>query len=182
MRRLTSRVPRRTIARVCAFATLGALAGAACDASDEGVSERTRARAVGSTDSGAVAVTSAGCAIVGEADVEEALGFEVVLNDNSTGNCLITPADGSPAAPVLDIRREDRTSAFDYFAAQPDATPVSGLGDRAVWATVNQTTGSLVVITGESALVVSIARADGLDARERRQAEALARRVMGTRR
>lgn len=125
--------------------------------------------------------TRDGCAVITEAEVEEALGFDVVMNDNATGNCLVTPADGSPSAPSVDFRLEPRVSAYDYFAARPDAEPVPGLGDRAVWATMNETTGNLVVVLGGGTVTVAIARADGLDARARSQAEALATAIVAKR-
>lgn len=124
--------------------------------------------------------TGAGCALLTEEQVEEALGFGVVMNDNTTGNCLVTPDDGSPSGPAVDFRIEDRAAAYDYFAAQPDAEPIPDLGDRAVWSTLNEMTGNLAVVLGERAVVVAIARADGLDARARRQAEALARAIVRT--
>lgn len=139
----------------------------------------------GATERGALAPDGApmapGCTLLAEERVEEALGFDVVMNDNSTGNCLVTPADGSPSAPAVDFRIEDRVAAYDYFAAQPDAEPIEGLGDRAVWSTLNEMTGNLAVVLGDSAVVVAIARADGLDARARRQAEALARAIVSAR-
>lgn len=162
--------------RLRALALTAGVLGA-CDAGDD-AAERTRARVVPAAESATVAAPNAGCAIATEPEVEDALGFDVVMNDNATGNCVITPADGSPAAPALDIRREHRTSAYDYFAAQPDASSVPGLGDRAVWATLNEMTGTIVVVTGDSALTIAIARADGLDPRARRQAEALARLII----
>lgn len=123
---------------------------------------------------------NAGCAIVDEAAVEQAVGFDVVMNDNTTGNCVLTPANGDPAAPAFDFRVEPRVTAFDYFAAQPDATPIRGLGDRAVWATLNEMTGYVVVVSGNSAVVAAVARADGLVPASRQQAEALARLLLGT--
>ena len=117
----------------------------------------------------------AGCAIVDERTVEQAVGFDVVMNDNSTGNCVLTPASGDPAAPAFDFRIEPRVTAFDYFSAQPDATPIPGLGDRAVWATLNEMTGYVVVVSGSRAVVTAVAKADGLVPASRRQAEALAR-------
>lgn len=120
-------------------------------------------------------LASNGCAIVAEGDIEQAVGFDVVLNDNATDNCIATPADGSASAPTVDFRIEPRTNAFDYFSAQPDASPVLALGDRAVWATLNETTGFLVVVTGTRAVVVGIGKADGVNDHSRRQAEAVAR-------
>lgn len=122
--------------------------------------------------------TGAGCALLTEEEVEEALGFGVVMNDNTTGNCLVTPDDGSPSGPAVDFRIEDRATAYDYFAAQPDAEPIPDLGDRAVWSTLNEMTGNVVAVVGGRAVVVAIARADGLDERARQQAVALAHEIV----
>jgi hypothetical protein len=165
-----------------------ALALSACDAGDESGRESTREAPAApqgedTVRSAAPAVRSigAGCAILTEQEVEAALGFDVVMNDNATGNCLVTAADGSPSAPAVDFRIEDRTSAYDYFSRQPDATAIAGLGERAVWATMNEMTGNVVVVLGGAVVNVAIARADGLDARARSQAEALARTIVAKR-
>ena len=118
------------------------------------------------------------CALVEEAAVEQAVGFDVVMNGNSTGNCVLTPASGEPAAPAFDFRVEPRVTAFDYFSAQPDATAIPGVGDRAVWATVNEMTGYVVIVDGGRAIVAAVAKADGLEPVSRRQTEALARVVL----
>lgn len=120
----------------------------------------------------------AGCAIVEEGAVERIVGFDVVMNDNTTGNCVLTPANGDPAAPAFDFRIEPRVTAFDYFSGQPDASPIQGLGDRAVWATLNEMTGYVVIVQGSRAIVTAVAKADGLAPGSRGQAEALARLVL----
>ena len=124
--------------------------------------------------------TGDGCAIVDEAAVEQAVGFDVVMNDNTTGNCVLTPANGDPSAPAFDFRVEPRVSAFDYFSAQSDATPIDGLGDRAVWATLNEMSGYVVIVSGNRAIVTAVAKADGLVPSSRQQAEALARLVLAS--
>jgi hypothetical protein len=120
----------------------------------------------------------AGCAIVDEAALEQAVGYDVVMNDNRTGNCIATPESGAASAATVDFRIEPRTSAFDYFSGQPDATPLANLGDRAVWATLSETTGYVVTVIGSRAIVVGVARADGVNAQARRQAEAVARLLL----
>ena len=176
--------------RAAALPLLLTLALLACDNGDESGSETARVAReapAGTGEEGEAPApagprsTSDGCAILTEAEVEEALGFDVVMNDNATGNCLVTPADGSPSAPAVDFRLEPRTAAFDYFAAQPDATPIAGLGERAIWATLNEMTGNVVVVLDGGTVNVAIARADGLDDRSRRQAEALARTIVAKR-
>ena len=165
-----------------------ALAFAACDAGPR--ETRESARGI-EPDTGALAsldatpgvpndpsATGRACGLLTERQVEEALGFEVARNDNASGGCLVTADDGSPAAPTLDYRIEERTTAYDYFAAQPDADAVAGLGERAVWATMNDMTGQLAVITHGRAVVVAVSRADGLDTADRRQAEAIARAIL----
>jgi len=127
---------------------------------------------------GRSAPAASACSLADERRLERALGFDVAMNDNTTGSCVVTPADGSPGRPALDFRIEERTTAYDYFSAQADATPIEGLGERAVWATVNELTGNLVVVTGGRAIVVAIAEADGLTADSRRSAEAVARLLL----
>ncbi len=158
------------------------LAAGGCDAGEESRGESARVPAApdsGAVGAGATGPMVAGCSIVPEAELEAALGFAVLMNDNAGGSCVITAESGSPGAPALDVRREDRTTAFDYFSAQADATPIEGLGDRAVWATLNEMTGSLVVVTRDSAVTIAIARADGLTPDDRRLAEAVGRLVVG---
>lgn len=121
------------------------------------------------------ASTEAGCAVLPADLLGRTLGYAVALNDNATGNCLVTAADGAPAAPAIDFRIESRTGAFDYFSGQPDAAPIPGLGDRALWATLTETTGTVVALVGTRTVVVSIAQADGVGANARRRAEAVAR-------
>ena len=121
---------------------------------------------------------SAGCAILEETALEQALGHDVVMNDNTTGNCVATPASGVAGAPTIDFRIEPRVSAYDYFSAQPDAEAIPNLGERSVWATLNETTGYVVTVTGGRSIVVAIARADGVTAESRRQAEAVARLLL----
>lgn len=171
--------------RTCigAVVMLGLSAVAACDAPSDGA--RTGTDAGADTSSAADSTVAANnptagstCAMVDEGAAERAVGFDVVMNDNTTGNCVLTPASGDPAAPAFDFRVEPRVSAFDYFSAQADATPIRGLGDRAVWATLNDMTGYVVVVDGSRAIVTAIAKADGLVPASRRQAEALARLVL----
>lgn len=162
---------------------LGLCAVAACDAPSDEARTGTGAGAdtgqvADATVAGTVPTTGAACAMVEEAAAEHAVGFDVVMNDNTTGNCVLTPANGDPAAPAFDFRVEPRVSAFDYFSAQADAAPIRGLGDRAVWATLNDMTGYVVVVDGSRAIVTAIAKADGLVPASRRQAEALARLVL----
>jgi hypothetical protein len=120
----------------------------------------------------------AGCAVLDETALEGAIGYDLVMNDNTTGNCVATPASGAASLATFDFRIEPRTSAFDYFSAQPDATPIANLGDRAVWATLNETTGYVVAVTGSRAIVVGVGKADGVNAQSRRQAEAVARLLL----
>lgn len=119
-----------------------------------------------------------GCTALDEAALEQAIGFDVVMNDNATGNCVATPASGDASAPTVDFRIEPRTNAFDYFSAQPDASPVANLGERAVWATLNETTGYVVTVSNGRSIVVGVGRADGVNAQSRRQAEAIARLLL----
>ena len=92
--------------------------------------------------------------------------------------CSESPADGSATAPTVDFRIEPRAAAFDYYSAQAGATAVEGLGERAVWATVNETTGTLVVVTGARSIVVGIGKADGVSGESRTQAESVARLIL----
>ena len=161
------------------YAPLLALLLGACDAGAPGAD--APADSIGAIDSTAAAVptsSSSGCARLPEALLERAVGFDVVMNDNSTGNCIATPASGAPADPTVDFRIEPRTAAYDYFSAQPDAEPVADLGDRAVWATLNETTGYVVAVRGGGSIIVGVARVDGIDAESRRIAEAVARTLI----
>ena len=144
----------------------------ACDGSEE-------PRATSPADSAVeISVPASRCPLVAEAALEQAVGFDVVVNRSAGGNCIATPADGAVSAPTIDFRIEPRTAAFDYYSAQADATPIAGLGDRAVWSTVNETTGYVVAITGTSAVVVGIGKADGVNQHSRRQAESVARLLL----
>ena len=174
----------RNVRRTAAYAAMTLVFLAACDGGDD---EDVRAAADSTGDPAAASTTitaggsGSGCALVDEAALEQAVGFDVTMNDNSTGNCLATAASGAVTAPTIDFRSEPRTAAFDYFSAQPDATPVENLGDRAVWATLNETTGYVVAVSGDRSIVVGIGAADGVTADSRRQAEAVARLLLTTR-
>jgi hypothetical protein len=172
---------------VATVGLLGLCALGACDAGDEGADEGAASpntvnfERMGEDPDTTVAgppTATAGCAIVDQAAVEQAVGFDVVMNDNTTGNCVLTPANGDSTAPAFDFRIEPRVSAFDYFSGQPDATPIAGLGERAVWATMNDMTGYVVIVSGNRTVVTAVAQADGLSARSRQQAEALARLIL----
>ena len=167
---------------------------AGCDAGDgsgEGAPADTAANPFGiphDTDDHPDSIVAAGpisandgCAILTEAQLEEAVGFDVVMNDNTTGNCVATPASGAPTDPTVDFRIEPRTTAFDYFSAQADAAPIANLGERAVWATLNETTGYVVTVAGGRSIVVGVGKADGVNAQSRRQAEAVARLLLEAR-
>ena len=167
--------------------TLVALTLAACDAAPEPTrreAERTIAPDAdtdaenGSSSDPRPFSARAGCTLLTEQQVEQALNYDVVMNDDQGGHCLVTPASGASDAPAVDFKVESRVSAYDYFAAQPDAETIAGLGERAVWATINDMTGNVVAVVGGRAVVVAIARADGIDRESRQQAEALARALV----
>ena len=164
-----------------------ALAFAGCDDGPEptrGQSERTIApdaatQAESPSESDPRSASArAGCSLLTEQQVEQALGYDAVMNDDRSGHCLVTPASGTSDAPAVDFKVESRVAAYDYFAAQPDAEAIAGLGERAVWATINDMTGNVVAVVGGRAVVVAVARADGLDRESRQQAEALARALV----
>jgi hypothetical protein len=173
------------ILSVAALLPLALLLGA-CDAGDD--SAAMPADSIGSLENtddipdSAVVTTppgaNDGCAIIGQPALERAVGFEVVMNDNTTGNCVATPASGDASAPTVDFRIEPRTTAYDYFAAQPDATPIAALGERAIWATLNETTGYVVAVKQGRSYIVGVGEADGVTATSRRQAEAVARLLL----
>ena len=120
-----------------------------------------------------------GCTLVDEAALERAVGFDVVMNDNTTGNCVVTPASGDAGETTIDFRIEPRLTPYDYFAAQPDATPIAQLGERAIWATLNESTGYVVAVLHGRSIVVGVGEADGVDEQSRRRAEAVARLLLG---
>ena len=168
---------------------LGLCALAGCDATNDGADDGAspadtmtfeRMGADPDTTVAGPPSADAGCAVLDEAAVEQAIGFDVVMNDNTTGNCILTPANGDPAAPAFDFRIEPRVTAFDYFSGQPDAAPIPNLGDRAVWATLNEMTGYVVIVSGNRAVVTAVARADGLVPASRQQAERLARLLLAS--
>ena len=163
-----------------AFAAALLLAGCDGGRDDTGPPEESVATVDGAAtpDSGAAPV-GRGCALIEEAALEQAIGFDVVMNDNTTGNCVATPATGAPNDPTVDFRIEPRTAAFDYFSAQSDATPIEGLAERAVWATLNETTGYVVAVRAGRSIVVGIGDADGVDDASRERAEAVARLLIG---
>lgn len=174
---------------IAAVVVAGAIGTAACDAGSDrpGTAADSTGMVLQNTDDvpdSAAAqgpiTTGDGYAIVDEAAVEQAVGFDVVMNDNTTGNCVLTPASGDASAPAFDFRVEPRVSAFDYFSAQSDATPIDGLGDRAVWATLNEMTGYVVIVSGTRAIVTAVAKADGLVPSSRQQAERLARLILAS--
>ena len=158
----------------------------ACDAGED--APGTPGDSIGGLDSTAAAADSTiatapapatdGCRLIDEVALERAVGFDVVMNDNRTGNCVATPASGDAAATTVDFRVEPRLAAYDYFAAQSDATPVAGLGERAVWATLNETTGYVVAVRNDHSFVVGVGEADGVDAQSRALAEAVARLLL----
>ena len=182
----------RNLRLAASCAALLALIGTGCDANGGGdeMAADTAANPFGiphdtddTPDTTVVAgpiSASDGCTIVDEAALERAVGFDVVMNDNTTGNCVATPASGSAAQPTVDFRIEPRTSAYDYFSAQPDASPIANLGERAIWATLNETTGYVVAVRDGESIVVGVGKADGVNAQSRRQAEAVARLLLGS--
>lgn len=128
------------------------------------------------------AAAVSGCGFITETEASTALGQPSRYRRGaaSAQSCTIEPMSGDAFHGVTVSYRIIRgnTAQYDFFAAQKQSQPVTGLGDRALWLPAGATRGNLVLVTGADVVSISISDFSGR-ADLRRRAVAFAGRVLG---
>jgi hypothetical protein len=121
------------------------------------------------------------CGYVTAAEASSALGQASgyrLESPGPTGHCVLVPVSGDAFhGATVDYEVSHGTTAYDFLAAQAQAQPLSGLGDKALWLSAGRFRGNLAVIKGSDVLSLTISDfRSGSDLRAR--ARALAEHVL----
>lgn len=88
-----------------------------------------------STSAGASAggAATGACALISAEEVAGVVGFTVAASANDEATCIYEVPDTGAIAALAQVARDGAVTTFGTFKGNPEATPVTGLGDEAVW-------------------------------------------------
>jgi hypothetical protein len=175
------------VSRGSAFAALLLLLLGCSSERDHGADRRGVAKTPPGEPAPGVSSRSDACGYITAAEASRVLGQSSQYRSpegapvGEGGHCILVPVSGDAFHGVsVDYqvsRGGSSTKVYDFFAAQKQARPVPGLGDRALWLAAGRTRGNLVVV--QDSAVVSIGITDfRVRSDLRSRARAVAERVL----
>ena len=111
--------------------TAASAAPAASPSSDAGPSAEPAASPTAAASAGGAATGA--CALISAEEVAGVLGFTVAASANDEATCIYEVPDTGAIAALAQVARDGAVTTFGTFKGNPEATPVTGLGDEAVW-------------------------------------------------
>jgi hypothetical protein len=112
--------------------TAAASAAPAASPSSGGGSSPEPAASASAGASAGGAATGA-CALISAQEVAGVVGFTVAASANDEATCIYEVPDTGAIAALAQVARDGAVTTFGTFKGNPEATPVTGLGDEAVW-------------------------------------------------
>ncbi len=101
------------------------------------------------------------CALLSTDEVADTLGLAVSGSPQDATACIYEVPETFAIAGLTQVFTDNAAAWFEGWKSAPDATPVAGLGDKAVWVPAPEAV-QLFVLQGDTGIAVAVGELSGV--------------------